>query len=106
MLSTPSSLLSASPGLRIKSKVTIRRVFTAATYVMYQTGRSISEQMKEHLSAYTNNALYCLAFTRRLLDSGHPSQGSHIRLMHQVSKGRLLNKLEEVTVIDTPSILT
>ena len=66
-----------------------------------QTCHSISQRMKEHLFAYTNNAPHRSTFTRHLLDSGHPFQGSRICLMHEALKGRLLNELEEAIVVDT-----
>ena len=42
-----------------------------------------------------------LLIARHLLESGHFPQDAHIELLHQASKGRLLNKLEEVAVVES-----
>ena len=71
-----------------------------ATYIG-QTGRSIGERQNEHFSAHRNNAPHRSAFARHLLEAGHLPQNAHMELLHQASKGRLLNKLEEAAIVES-----
>ena len=71
-----------------------------ATYTG-QTDRSIGECLKEHFLAHRNNVPRYSAFARHLLEAGHQLQRIHIQLLQLVSKGRLLNKLEEVAAVET-----
>jgi len=64
-----------------------------------QTGRSISQRLKEHVDAYRKGEPHKSAMARHLWDNHHNPNGVTVHLIHEASTGRTLNKLEEIEVV-------
>ena len=64
-----------------------------------QTGRSISQRLKEQMDAYRKGELHKSAMARHLWVNHHNPNSVTVHLIHDASKGRALNKLEEIEVV-------
>lgn len=69
----------------------------SGTYIG-QTGRTLRDRRAEHRHAYDRSTPEKSAVAKHCIDSGHNFDHIKFQLLHNATKGRLLNKLEEVEI--------
>lgn len=68
-----------------------------------QTGRSLRERLAEHRSAYRRSTPEKSVIAKHCIESGHNFDPTKFELLHNATKDRLLNKLEEVEIVAASS---
>ena len=63
-----------------------------------QTGRCLSDRLKEHIRAYEKRDPQESSFARHILETHHNIQKASIKLLHTATKDRVMNKLEEFEI--------
>ena len=70
------------------------------SFYIGQTGRKLQKRLQEHRTAFNSLKNKDSAFAAHCLQTGHNYNKSSASLLHTESKGRLLNRLEEVEIIN------